>query len=98
VRSHDDDRQQRPAGAHAFEQSQTVDARHADIGHQHIRLLVAQRIKQLGGTFEGAHGHAVAREGFFQYPADRFIVVHHPDLDGRPGLGHRNVHATPLAC
>ena len=43
VRGHDDDRQRRMRGAHFAQQVDARAARHADVGEQHVRRIVAQR-------------------------------------------------------
>ena len=81
IGGHDDDRHRRKTGLHFLQQFKAGLARHADVGHQHLRCFDA--LFELGNRLAGRgvtlERDALARQGLFQDPADGTIVVNNPD-------------------
>ena len=80
VRRHHDHRQSRPLAADLLEQVEAAAAGHADVGHEHVRLLAAERGKHRVGVVERRRLHAALPEGPLEHPADRRVVVDDPDV------------------
>jgi hypothetical protein len=79
IRRHDDHRQARQPGLHLAQQ---VDARptgHADVGDQHLRLVVVQRGQHVARVAEAAGGELLARQRLLQHESDGLVVVYDPD-------------------
>ena len=64
----------------AIEQRNAAHARHADIGNEDIRLTVFYRLKQVFRAFEAARLHVCLPQRFFEHPANRLVIVDHPDI------------------
>ncbi|SVK48402.1 Uncharacterized protein conserved in bacteria [Acinetobacter baumannii] len=79
MRGHDDHRQHRVALFDLLEQRQTIDARHADVGQQHVGSLRGQGFQHVIAAFEGGAAHARAGERTLKHPADGAIVIDDPD-------------------
>ncbi len=82
VRGHYDDRQARPRPLNFLEQVQAAAPGHADVRHQHIRHIGAQRRDDIVGLIEAPRGHAAAFQRLLEHPANGGIVVDQPDLQG----------------
>ena len=54
-------------------------ARHADVGHQHLRLVVVERGQHVARVGEAAHRELLARQRLLEHEADRLVVVDDPD-------------------
>ena len=83
----DYDWQSRAHRAQFLKQGKTAHSRHTYVGDQHVRLSVRDGFQQVFGTLEAAARHARLLQRFFQHPANRLIVVHHPHIE-RP-VGHQ---------
>jgi hypothetical protein len=62
--------------------AQQVDARaagHANVGHEHLRLVVVERGEHVARVGEAAHRELFACQGLFQHEADGLVVVNDPD-------------------
>ena len=80
VGGHDDDRQAGVALLHRAEQVDAGAAGHADIAHQHLRLVAAvERRHHVARVREAADRVFLARQRPLQYEADRLVVVNDPD-------------------
>ena len=75
----DDDRQARVARLDGRQQVEAGLARHADVGHQHLRCFGFERGHRIACVGKAAGGEVLARQCFFQHPADRGVVVDYPD-------------------
>ena len=86
IGGHDDHRQLGMALLHMAQQVEAVAARHADVRHQHLRLLAAvERRQRVVGGAEGFRGNVLPAERLFQHPADGAVVVDDPDrIHGLP--------------
>ena len=80
VRRHDDHRQAGARHLDFLEQIEAAAAGHADVGHQHVGSVGAQRRNHVVGLVEGLGDHAAALQRLFQNPANGCIVVDQPDL------------------
>src|SRR6185369_170489 len=79
VRGHDDDRQVAMLRLDRVEQVDPRSARHADVGHQDLRLAVLERGQDIARVREAAHRELLAGERLLEHEADRLVVVHDPD-------------------
>ena len=80
MRGHDDDRQSGARDLDFLEQVQAAAAGHADIGHEHIGRIAAQRRQDIVGLVEALGRHAAALQRLLQHPANGGVVVDQPDL------------------
>ena len=78
VRRHDDDRQLRQIVMHAFEQRDAVDARHANVADDHVRLLARQPLQHRVAVVERHRRHSGLFERAFEHPPNRTVVVDDP--------------------
>jgi len=78
VGGHDDHRQTRIDGLQPRQQGDTVQARHADIGDDHIRPGGLQGIQEFSPAVETLHLEAVLLQRLLQDPAHGRIIVNHP--------------------
>ena len=62
-----------------LEQLDAVFAGHPDVGHQHPRRAILEGPQAVSRTREHAHVEALAGQGPLEHPANRLIVIHHPD-------------------
>ncbi len=75
----DDDRQAGMAGLDGLQQVDAGFARHADVRYQHLRGIGFEGGQGLARVGEAAGLQAFARQGFFEHPANRCVVVDNPD-------------------
>ena len=97
MRSHHNNRELRATLLQAIEQCQSVHARHANIGDQHIRRAVVRCRQQMFCPLKAARLHTRQAQGLFQHPAQRLVVVNDPYFDfshGYPPRG-RSAESAP---
>jgi hypothetical protein len=80
VGGHHDHRQTRPGHLDLLEQVQTTAPGHADVGHQDVGRIGAQRGERVVRAFERLRQHSAALQGLLEHPANRCVVVHQPHL------------------
>ena len=78
-RGHDDHRQRRVLALDLAQQLDAVEARHADVRHQHLRAVELQLGHHLLRAAEQLARDAFAAERLLQHPANRTVVIDDPD-------------------
>src|SRR5690606_27182591 len=71
--------QAREALADLRQHVEAAGAGHADVGNDHVGLLLAQAAEQAVRAVEALGGQAALLQGLFQHPADGAIVIDDPD-------------------
>ena len=89
MRGHDDNRQLGILVIESIQQRQTVHARHAYIGNKDVGWFAIDGFQQMFAALETAGRNAVLLQRFFQYPAQRLIVI------DNPGCQFGRAHVTP---
>ncbi len=79
IRRHDDDRQVRVVLLRFLQQLEARSAGHADVAHHHLRRFGIKRGERILRRSKRLECDVLARERFFEHPADRAIVVDNPD-------------------
>ena len=79
VGGHDDDRQPGVALLDLGQQLDAGAAGHADVGDEHLRLVVLHGGQHVARVGEAAHGQFLARQCLLQHEADGLVVVNDPD-------------------
>jgi hypothetical protein len=79
VGGHDDDRQVAMPRLDLREQLDARASGHADVGDEHLRLLVLERREHVARVREAADGELLARQRLLEHEADRLVVVDDPD-------------------
>src|SRR5690606_24019020 len=93
---HDDDWQTRQALLDLAQQVNARTARHADVRHQHLWLVVIERHQHVTRVGEAAHGKFLARQCLLEHKSDGLVVVNDPDgFHAVDWLGHPEPHGLP---
>jgi hypothetical protein len=93
VSGHDDDRQFRVSLVDALDEIHAVHARHAHVGDDGDRPLVVEVVQRVVGGGERRDGNAGLGHGPLQHPANRAVVVDHPD-----SVAHVRESSRSLRC
>ena len=78
VRGHDDHRHLRIALLHLVQEHEAGLAGHSDIGNEHLRLTDGERLQHLVRRRESLERNTLARQRFFEHPANRAVIVDDP--------------------
>ena len=79
VRRHHDYRHARVLLLHLLQQLDARGARHAHVGHQHLRCAFVQRFERIGRRSKRVECHPLTCQGFFEHPAYRAVIINDPD-------------------
>ncbi len=82
VGGHDDDGQIGLTAVDLLQQTQAVDARHPDIGEDHIGRAQLKGVQQGFAIGKALAVEAFAAESALQHPADRTVVIDDPHFGG----------------
>ena len=82
MRGHHDDRQAGPRHLNFLQQFEPAASGHANVGHQHVGSIGAQRRQHIVGLVETLGGHAAALQRLLEHPTNRGVVVDQPHLQG----------------
>ena len=80
MRRHHDDGQAGARSLDFLEQIEAAAPGHANVRHQYVRRVAAQRGEHVVRLVEGFGHHAAPLQRFFEDPANRGVVVDQPDL------------------
>ena len=80
IGGHDDDWQAGIVVPDAFQQTEAIRPRHADIRDDGIGNLAFKTVQGSVGVIETPDPHTGSGERLFQYPADGAIVIYYPNV------------------